>query len=334
MKTETEKVTIIGSGPAGLAAAIYTARAGLNPLVIGGSPYGGQLMLTTEVENFPGFPSIMGPQLIETMRKQVKDLGVRIVDQNITAVNFAKKPFTMTYLDTTVSSDAVIIATGAKALWLGLESETKFRGKGVSACATCDGFFFRNKNVVVVGGGDTAMEEALTLTNFAAKVVLVHRRDTFRASKIMEDRVRKHPKIELVLNSQIDEILGDVKVTGVRLEDLNSKKKTEMATDAVFVAIGHKPDTDIFKAQIELDEKGYIVNTAELALTYLLGKRKIDEKFKRISTTEPHYATSTSVPGVFAAGDCVDHTYRQAATASGMGVSAALDAERYLSAQS
>jgi thioredoxin reductase (NADPH) len=261
-------------------------------------------------------------------------LGVRIIDQNITSVDFSKPPFKLLTTDITVKSDAVIIATGAKALWLGLESETRLRGKGVSACATCDGFFFRNKTVVVVGGGDTAMEEALTLTNFAAKVFLVHRRDSFRASKIMEDRVRNHPKIELILNTQIVEILGDVKVSGVKLEEITSKKQKDMATDAVFVAIGHKPDTEIFKDKIELDEHGYIVNTVELALSYLFGKRSPDSKFEEYSTTETHYQTATSVSGVFAAGDCVDHTYRQASTASGMGVAAALDAERWLASHS
>lgn len=329
-----EKVVIIGSGPAGLAAAIYAGRAALNPLVFGGSPYGGQLMLTTEVENYPGFPSILGPQLVEVMRNQVKKLDVRILDQNITSVDLSKKPFMLSTIDKTVQSDAVIVATGAKALWLGLESETRLRGKGVSACATCDGFFFRNKVVAVVGGGDTAMEEALTLTNFASKIFLVHRRDGFRASKIMEERVRKHPKIELILNTQITEVLGDVKVEGVKLESVGvsqSQSKSELKVDGLFIAIGHKPDTEIFKGQIELDEHGYIVNTQELALSYLLGKRPLDEKFKTISTTSPHFPTCTSVPGVFAAGDCVDHIYRQAATAVGTGVAAALDAERWLS---
>lgn len=326
---EIEKVIIIGSGPAGLAAAIYAGRANLKPLVIGGSPYGGQLMLTTEVENFPGFPSIMGPQLIETMRKQVKDLGVRIIDQNITSVDFSKRPFSMIYLDQTISSEAVIIATGAKALWLGLESETRLRGKGVSACATCDGFFFRNKTVVVVGGGDTAMEEALTLTNFAAKVLLVHRRDAFRASKIMEDRVRNHPKIELVLNTRIIQVLGDMKVSGIKLEDMNSKAQKELQTDALFVAIGHKPDTELFGGKIRLDEAGYIVTNSTLAELVLTGKDKTSS-YKALSDGR-HYSTATTVEGVFASGDCVDHTYRQAATAAGTGVAAALDTERWLS---
>lgn len=330
MEIMKEKVTIIGSGPAGLSAAIYAGRAGLSPLVLGGSPYGGQLMLTTEVENFPGFQSIMGPELIETMRKQVKELGVRIIDQNVTSVDFSSEPFTVSTVDKKIETASVIIATGAKALWLGLESETRLRGKGVSACATCDGFFFRNKTVVVVGGGDTAMEEALTLTNFASKVYLVHRRDTFRASKIMEERVRKHPKIELILNTQVVEVIGDQKVTGLKLEEIPTKKQTELPADALFVAIGHKPDTEIFKGHIELDESGYIINTTELALSYLWGKRKVDDTFKKISSTSPHYGTSTSVLGVFAAGDCVDHTYRQASTASGMGVAAALDTERWL----
>lgn len=326
---EKEKVTIIGSGPAGLAAAIYTGRAGLNPLLIGGSPYGGQLMLTTEVENFPGFKTIMGPELIETMRKQVKELGVRIIDQNITSVDFSKRPFTMVSIDKTITSDAVIIATGAKALWLGLESEIKLRGRGVSACATCDGFFFRNKTVAVVGGGDTAMEEALTLTKFASKVILIHRRDAFRASKIMEQRVRAHEKIELLLTSQITEILGDQKVSGIKIENVASKESKTIDLDGVFVAIGHKPDTEIFKDKISLDEAGYIITNSQLAERFLRGKDKPDAH-KALTAEDHFYGTLTSVEGVFASGDCVDHVYRQAATAAGMGVAAALDAERWL----
>jgi thioredoxin reductase (NADPH) len=325
---EKEQVTIIGSGPAGLAAAIYTARAGLNPVVIGGSPYGGQLMLTTEVENYPGFPSIMGPELIETMRKQVKGLDVRIIDQNITSIDFSKRPFTLGYLDKTVTSDAVIIATGAKALWLGIDSETRLRGKGVSACATCDGFFFRNKVVAVVGGGDTAMEEALTLTKFASKVYLIHRRDAFRASKIMVERVRAHKNIETVLNSQVAEVLGEMRVEGIKLQNVHSKDVSDLKLDGLFIAIGHKPDTELFKNVLKLDEAGYIVTNAMLAERVLLGKEGKDS-YKALKDN-CYYSTLTSVEGVFASGDCVDHVYRQAATAAGMGVAAALDAERWL----
>ena len=326
---EKEKVIIIGSGPAGLAAAIYTGRAGLNPLLIGGSPYGGQLMLTTEVENFPGFKTIMGPELIETMRKQVQELGVRIIDQNITSVDFSKRPFAMSTVDKTLTSDAVIIATGAKALWLGLESETRLRGRGVSACATCDGFFFRNKVVAVVGGGDTAMEEALTLTKFASKVILIHRRDAFRASKIMEQRVRAHDKIELMLNSQITEMLGEQKLSGITVENVASKESKTIDLDGVFIAIGHKPDTELFKNKINLDEAGYIITNSQLTERFLRGKDK-PESHKALTAEDHFYGALTSVEGVFAAGDCVDHAYRQAATAAGMGVAAALDAERWL----
>ncbi|MBI1862656.1 thioredoxin-disulfide reductase [Candidatus Microgenomates bacterium] len=327
---ENEKVTIIGSGPAGLAAAIYTARAGLNPLVIGGSPYGGQLMLTTEVENFPGFPTIMGPELIETMRKQVKGLNVRIIDQNITSIDFSKKPFTLGYLDKTITTDAVIIATGAKALWLGLESETRLRGKGVSACATCDGFFFKGKDVAVVGGGDTAMEEALTLTKFASKVYLIHRRSEFRASKIMGERVKSHKNIEVILDTQITEVVGENKVEGIKAQNIKTHESRDIKLDGVFVAIGHKPDTELFKNAIKLDEAGYILTNAMLAERIMLGK----EPSGAFKPTKDHcyYGTATSVEGVFAAGDCVDHVYRQAATAAGLGVSAALDAERWLEA--
>lgn len=328
-----ENIIIIGSGPAGLAASIYNARAGLNPLVIAGSPPGGQLMLTTEVENYPGFESILGPDLILKMREHAEKFGVRFIDENVIKVEFANKIHKIYTSDKTYDSRAVIIATGAKALWLNLPSEQKLRGKGVSACATCDGFFFKEKIVGVVGGGDTAMEEALTLTKFAKKVYIIHRRDNFRASKIMQERALKNPKIEVIWNSVVEEILGDKKVEGIKIrkivieagqEDrgkkmennpasknlpsnsiLNLSSISQLKLDGLFIAIGHKPDTDIFKEQIELDKKGYIV-----VKDYM-----------------------TSVKGVFAAGDCVDHKYRQAATAVGMGVAAALEVERYLEAQ-
>ena len=304
MDSNIENVIIIGGGPAGLAASIYNARADLKPLIIAGSPPGGQLMLTTEVENYPGFESILGPDLIEKYRQHALKFGVRIVDKNVTAVDFSKKPFKVSTPEQTYTAKSVIITTGAKALWLGLPSEERLRGRGVSACATCDAFFFKDKTVAVVGGGDTAMEEALTLTKFAKKVYIIHRREEFRASKIMQDRVLKHPKIEVIWNTAVEEVLGEQKVTGLKIKDKSSSVK-ESAVDGLFLAIGHKPDTDIFKGQIDLDQKGYILVKNSM----------------------------TNRAGVFAAGDCVDHQYRQAAPAVGMGVAAALDAERWLGEQ-
>ena len=315
----TENVIIIGGGPAGLSAAIYLARANLNPLVFAGSPPGGQLTLTSEVENYPGFESILGSELIEKMRNQAKKFGTRIVDENVIKVDFSKPIKTVfNQRQSLIKTKSIIIATGAKALWLNLPSETRLRGRGVSACATCDGFFFREKTVAVVGGGDTALEEALTLTKFAKKVYIIHRRDFFRASKIMQERVLKNGKIEIIWNSAVEEILGEKKVEGVRLKkivpllhgSIVENKKTmkqsnneTITLEGVFVAIGHKPDTDLFKDKIELDEKGYI---------------KIFERRR------------TSVKGVFVAGDCADPYYRQAVTAAGTGVEAALEVERYL----
>lgn len=332
--SQIENVVIIGGGPSGLSAAVYNARAGLNPLVFAGSPPGGQLMLTTEVENFPGYQDIMGPDLVQKIREQSIKFGTRIIDANVLGVDFSQKPFKLMYGDNqVVQSHAVIIATGAQAIWLGLESESKLRGRGVSACATCDGFFFRNKIVAIVGGGDTAMEEAITLTKFAQKVYVIHRRDTFRASKIMQERVLQHPKIEVIWNAQVTDVLGEQKVTGLALEitNGNEKKKQEVVLDGLFLAIGHKPDTTLFKDQIELDEKGYIMTFNQIAEQYLRGNVSLsEEKLKKIRSNHEHYSTSTSVLGVFAAGDCVDHTYRQASTAAGMGVAASLDAERYL----
>lgn len=334
MSETIENVIIIGGGPAGLAAAIYNARANLNPLVFAGSPAGGQLTLTTEVENFPGYESIMGPELIIKMRKHAEKFGTRILDQNITKVDFSASPFTISTFEKTYKSKAVLIATGAKALWLGLESETRLRGKGVSACATCDGFFFRNKVVAIVGGGDTAMEEALTLTKFATKVYLIHRRDTFRASKIMQDRVKNHPKIELVLNAAISEVMGTLMVEGlkiVRSQKSEVRRNEELKVDGLFVAIGHKPDTELFKDQISVDEKGYILTSGQAAERFLRDEKSLSaEMLKNIRESELHYSYATNIPGVFAAGDCVDHQYRQAITAAGMGVGAALEVERYL----
>lgn len=303
----TEKVVIIGSGPAGLTAAIYAARADLDPLLIEGFERGGQLMITTDVENYPGFPDgIMGPDLMEQMRKQAERFGTRIVSSNVTNVDFSAQPFTVSVGDDDYHAETVIVSTGASARWLGVPGEEKLRGFGVSACATCDGFFFRDKELVVVGGGDSAMEEALFLTKFATKVTVVHRRDEFRASAIMANRVLDHPKIDVRWNTVVEEILGDDTVTGVMLRDVVTDEVTEFATDGVFMAIGHDPNTDIFKGQLELDDEGYIV--------------------------APPGTTRTSVHGVFVSGDVTDKVYRQAVTAAGMGCQAALDAERFLEA--
>lgn len=322
-----ENVVIIGSGPAGLSAALYNSRANLNPLVFGGSPPGGQLTLTSDVENFPGIESIQGPELIQKMRAQVIRFGTRFIDQNIKAIEKIEGGFKVIPAPDNaapVETKSVIITTGAKALWLGLESEKNLQGKGVSACATCDGFFFKNKVVAVVGGGDTAMEDAMTLTHFAEKVYIIHRRGEFRASKIMQDRVLKHPKIEVIWNATISEIVGDQKVSGVKYK-LTSGENKELPLDGVFIAIGHKPDTEIFKDFIQLDAQGYILNSQQYALEQLRSPGTS-------GTFDPAYPTMTSVPGIFAAGDCVDHLYRQASTSAGMGVAAALDVEHWLAA--
>jgi thioredoxin reductase (NADPH) len=321
-----ENVVIIGSGPAGLSAALYNSRANLNPLVFGGSPPGGQLTLTSDVENFPGIESIQGPELVQKMRAQAQKFNTRFIDQNIKAIEKIEGGFKVIPAPqntTPIETKSVIITTGAKALWLGLESEKKLQGKGVSACATCDGFFFKNKVVAVVGGGDTAMEDAMTLTHFATKVYVIHRRGEFRASKIMQDRVLNHPKIEVIWNASISEIVGDQKVSGVKYK-LTTGEDKDLALDGVFIAIGHKPDTEIFKDFIMLDERGYILNSEMFALQLLRTDSADKSKF------DPLYPTMTSVPGIFAAGDCVDHLYRQASTSAGMGVAAALDVEHWL----
>jgi thioredoxin reductase (NADPH) len=303
----TEKVIIIGSGPAGLTAAIYAARADLEPLMIEGLEAGGQLMLTTEVENYPGFPDgIMGPEMMELFRKQAERFGTRIVRSNITKVDFSQRPFTVWVGDAEHRADSIIVSTGATARWLDVPGEAKLRGHGVSACATCDGFFFRDREIVVVGGGDSAMEEALFLTKFASKVTIVHRRDEFRASKIMVGRALEHDKIDVRWNSVIDEILGDGTVTGVRLHNVVTDEVEDFPTEGVFMAIGHVPNTTVFDGQLEINEKGYL--------------KTFDN-------------TMTSVPGVFGAGDVVDFTYRQAITAAGMGCQAAIDVERWLDSQ-
>lgn len=332
----TEKVIIIGGGPTGIAASLYNARAHLAPLVLAGSPAGGQLMLTSHVENYPGFESVLGPDLIARMRRHAQKFGVRFIDANVSRVDFSRKPFQIFLSDgkTAYMTECVLIATGAEALWLNLSSEQKLRGKGVSACATCDGFFFKNKIVGVVGGGDTAMEEALTLTKFASKVFIIHRKDTFRASKIMQKRVFDNPKIEVIWNTQVEEVLGENKVEGILLEVKGEREKPSdsaggakvLSVDGLFVAIGHKPATDFLKnSGVLLDEKGYVMTSGMDAFEKAKGERI---KAKGIFDFNYHYMTS--VAGVFAAGDVIDPYYRQAATAVGMGVAAALEIERYV----
>jgi thioredoxin reductase (NADPH) len=299
------KVIIIGSGPAGLTAGIYSARANLRPLILEGSQPGGQLTITTEVENYPGFPEgITGPQLMDEMRKQATRFGAVAKFETVTAVDFSKRPFTVTGEGQTYTADSVIIATGASARWLEIESEQKFKGFGVSACATCDGFFYKEKEVIVVGGGDSAMEEALFLTKFASKVYIVHRREGFRASKIMLEKAQKNEKIEFLLNKIVDEVKGDKTVSSVVLKDTKSGELSEMNIDGIFMAIGHIPNTQVFGDQLDKDTTGYL-------------------------QTDPG-TTRTNVEGVFACGDVQDKIYRQAITAAGSGCMAALDAEKYL----
>jgi len=303
------KVIIIGSGPAGYTAAIYAARAMLEPVLISGMEPGGQLTITTDVENYPGFAEpIQGPWLMEQMKAQAEHVGTKIVSDLVTDVDLSKRPFTLTCDSGEVyTCDSVIIATGAQAKWLGLPSEQKFQGFGVSACATCDGFFYRDREVVVVGGGNTAVEEALFLTNFASKVTVVHRRDEFRAERILQDRLFKNPKIEVLWNTEVVEVLGNdmpPSVTSVKLKDTMTGDITEKKTDGLFVAIGHAPATSLFKDKLETKQGGYLVTAPD--------------------------STATSIPGVFAAGDVTDDIYRQAVTAAGMGCMAALEAERFL----
>jgi thioredoxin reductase (NADPH) len=301
------KLLIVGSGPAGLTAAIYAARANLEPIVIAGSAPGGQLMLTSDVENFPGFPEgIQGPDLMAKMREQAERFGTVFVDVDIDRVDFGSRPFRIWARGAEYKGDAVVVATGASALWLGIESETRLRGRGVSACATCDGFFFRDREIAVVGGGDTAFEEATYLTRFANKVHLLHRRDTFRASKIMVERAFQNPKIEVHPNTEVDEVLGDAKVTGLRLRDTGTGDVREVPMEGLFIAIGYRPNTDAFRDWLTIDEAGYLVVRDE---------------------------TGSNVEGVFIAGDVHDHRYRQAVTAAADGCKAAIDAERWLESQ-
>jgi len=302
----SQKVIILGSGPAGLTAALYAARANLHPLVIEGAEAGGQLTLTTLVENYPGFPEgLQGPDLIQVMRQQAERFGAKYLKGDATAVDLGRSPVTVTVEQEVLETKALIIATGASANMLGLESERRLLGHGVSTCATCDGFFFRDQEVAVVGGGDSAMEEATFLTKFATKVTVIHRRDKLRASKIMQDRALKNPKIGFLWNRAVEEILDPEqgKVTAIRTRVNGSTKSETLPCDGVFIAIGHSPNTRLFARQLEMNSRGYIVT---------------------------HGGTKTSVPGVFAAGDVQDHVYRQAITAAGSGCMAAMDAERYL----
>jgi thioredoxin reductase (NADPH) len=309
MSEQRTKVLILGSGPAGLTAAIYAARANLAPIVIAGMQPGGQMTITTDVENYPGFPDVIqGPWLMEQMQKQAEHVGTKFVHDLITEIDLTKRPFRCVGDSGDVYiGDTLIVATGASARWLGLETEKKFQGFGVSACATCDGFFFRGKEVAVIGGGNTAVEEALYLTNHATKVTLIHRRDSLRAEKIMQKRLFNHPKISVIWDSAVEEVVGKSNpnsVTGIRVRNLKTKTLTDLTVDGMFVAIGHTPNTELFKDVLDMDENGYLLTAAD--------------------------STRTNIAGVFACGDVQDHVYRQAVTAAGTGCMAALEADRFL----
>jgi len=311
MSNTHTKVLILGSGPAGLTAAIYAARANLAPIVVAGMQPGGQMTITTDVENYPGFPDVIqGPWLMEQMQKQAEHVGARMISDTIVKLDLSKRPFTLVGDSGDVfTCDSLIITTGASARWLGLPSEKKYQGFGVSACATCDGFFFRGKEVAVVGGGNTAVEEALYLTNHATKVTLIHRRDSLRAEKILQKRLFDHPKVQVIWDSAVDEVVGKDSppgVTGVRIRNLKSDTTQDLSIDGLFVAIGHTPNTELFKGLLDMDENGYLVTQAD--------------------------STRTNIGGVFAAGDVQDHVYRQAVTAAGTGCMAALEADRFLAA--
>ena len=304
--TRHRKVAIIGSGPAGLTAAVYAARANLEPIVFAGNVPLGQLMITSDVENYPGFPGgIQGPELMQLFRDQAERFGTTMIEKDATRVDFSERPFHLWVGDDEYLADAVIVATGASALWLGLPSEEEFRGRGVSACATCDGFFFREREIAVVGGGDTALEEALFLTKFASKVTMLVRRDQFRGSKIMQDRAFNHPKIEVRWNTEVTDVRGEMTVTQLALRDTKTGEESTLDVQGLFVAIGYKPNTDLFRGQLDLDPRGYC-------------------------KTADEGETTSNIEGVFVAGDVHDHKYRQAVTAAGEGCKAAIDAERWL----
>ncbi len=304
-----ENVVILGTGPAGLTAAIYAARANLAPLCVEGTQPGGQLTITTDVENFPGFPNgVMGPELMQGFRSQAERFGTRFKTGDVQAVDLKQRPYSLSLADgSIVKTRTLIISTGASAKLLGLKNESRLMGRGVSACATCDGFFFRNQDIAIVGGGDTAMEEANFLTRFAKSVTLIHRRDTFRASKVMQDRTRRNPKIRFILDTAVEDVLGENEVTGLKLRNLKTGEASELPVTGFFVAIGHQPNTKLFQDQLEMNDAGYLVIQAG--------------------------TTKTRIPGVFAAGDVADPVYRQAVTAAGTGCMAAIDAERYLESE-
>jgi len=306
--TDVREVIVIGGAAAGYTAALYAARANMNPLVIEGISWGGQLMITSDVENYPGYPEgVLGPEMMQEFRKQAEQFGTEFLTDDVTKVDFSERPFRVWVGDDEYRAETIIVATGANARQLGLESERQLQGRGVSYCAVCDAAFFREKEVVVVGGGDSAMEEATFLAKFASKVTLVHRRDAFRASQIMTDRAEATEKIEFVLDSVVEEVLGDGLVTGVVVRNVKTDERTEIPAEGFFVAIGHDPTTELFRGQLDMDEAGYLVTKGK--------------------------TTETNVPGVFAAGDVQDHVYRQAVTAAGSGCMAALDAERWLAAE-
>ena len=309
--TKHTEILIIGSGPAGWTAAVYGARAMREVTVVTGMQPGGQLTITTEVENYPGFTEIQGPDLMVKMQEHAEAMGANVINDHIAEVDFSSRPFkAVGESGTTYTADSVVISTGAQAKWLGIPSEEKYKGFGVSACATCDGFFYRGKEVMVVGGGNTAVEEALFLTNFASKVTVVHRRDHFRAEKILQDRLFKNPKVEIIWNSVLDEVLGEGDppgVTGARIKHVETGETTDIPVHGVFIAIGHAPSTELFKGKLAMKDNGYLITAPD--------------------------STATEIPGVFAAGDVTDETYRQAVTAAGMGCMAALEAERFLSEQ-
>lgn len=302
--SQTEKLVIIGSGPAGLTAAIYASRGGIDPLVISGREAGGQLMLTTDVDDFPGFPEgIQGPELMDRMRKQAERFKTRFINEDVVSVNFSKKPFVVQTESQSLQADSVILATGASAQWLGLESEQRLRGRGVSACAVCDGFFFKGKNVILIGGGDTAMREAQYLSKICNKVIVAHRRGEFRAQEALQQIVKSKPNVEFILNTVVEEFLGQDKLIGVKVKDTQNGNITELSVEGAFIAIGHRPNTAFLKGEVDLDDKGYIIVKDE---------------------------TCTSVEGVFVAGDVADHRYRQGVTAAGAGCKASFDAEEFL----